>query len=150
MARASLTGFDKMEKMLQGIADPTSMAIKATTRAAPILEESVRSNIRASANRINKKNKKPYSTGELEKSIIATPAKKNQYGVFSVVKPNGTDKRGIPNALKANILEYGTHAYVEGKNQEPHPFIQKSVNQARQKCEEIMQRELDETVAKLW
>lgn len=147
VARARVEGFDDLQKVLRGLMEPEGMAIKAVNEAAPLLEKSLRKNVKAAANR-TRKNGKPYSTGALEKSIIATPAKKNQYGVFSVVKPNGVDERGMSNSYKLNILEHGTHSFKN--NQEPRPVLQKSVNEVRQECEQKMQEAINDAVNKLW
>lgn len=138
MANARVEGFEQLEKFLGKLAEPIKMAIKAVDSAAPILEESLRSEISGAANR-------GYVTGELAASISATKAKENQYGVYSVVKPVGTDSGGTRNAEKLAYLEYGT-----SRGQKPHPVRQKAINAAEAKCADIIEKEIADAVEKLW
>lgn len=144
MARASLTGFDDLESMLSKLMEPTKMAVKAVDAAAPVLEESLRSEIRKAANRTDEKGY-PYSTGELAASIHRTEAKENHLGVFSVVKADGTDSKGLRNVEKLAYLEYG----VASRGQVPRPVRQKAVNSAEEECIRIMQEVIYEEVDKL-
>lgn len=144
MARAKLNGFDDLEKFLVKLAEPTKMAIKAVDAAAPVLEESFKAEVRKAANRKDK-NGKPYSTGELVNSIKRTKAKENHLGVFSVVKADGEDSKGLRNVEKLAYLEYG----VASHGQAPHPVRQKAVNSAEAECAEIMQEVIYKEVDKL-
>ena len=78
---------------------------------------------------------KPYSTGELEASIVATNARDNSLGVFAVVKPNGTDKNGLRNAEKMGYLEYG----VRSHGQEPRPVRAAAVAQSENAVMQVME-----------
>ena len=109
MARATLTGFEELDSMLRKLAKPEIMAIKAVDAAAPVLEEALRNEIKKAADRKDS-NGKPYSTGELAASIGRTKAQENKYGVYSVVKPGGTDSKGVRNVEKMAYLEYGVAA----------------------------------------
>lgn len=146
MANARIEGFEQLEKFLGRLAEPTKMAIKAVNAAAPILEESLRTEISGAANR-------GYATGELAASVSATKAKENQYGVYSVVKPVGTKKRKGKNGKEYEIryaeelayLEYGTK-----NGQKSHPVRQKAINRAEAKCEAVIEKEIADAVEKLW
>lgn len=144
MARVSMTGFDDLESMFSKLMEPTKMAIKAVDAAAPVLEESFRSEIRKAADRTDKKGR-PYSTGELAASVHRTEAKENHLGVFSVAKVEGTDSKGVRNVEKLAYLEYG----VASKGQVPHPVRQKAINAAEEECVKIMQEVIYEEVDKL-
>lgn len=89
--------------MLNELAEPEKMAMKAVNKAVPIVENSLKARIREAANRTDAKGR-PYSTGELAGSIAGTSAKENDLGVYSVVKANGTDSKGLRNAEKMAYL----------------------------------------------
>lgn len=144
MARAKITGFDNLSQFFAKLEHPEKIAIKAVDKAAPVLEESFRSEIRKAADRTDKKGR-PYSTGELAASVYRTEAKENHLGVFSVVKVEGTDSKGVRNVEKLAYLEYG----VASKGQDPHPVRQKANNAAEEECVKIMQEVIYEEVDKL-
>ena len=144
MARANLTGFGDLEKFLKKLTEPTTMAIKAVDEASPVLEDSLKSEIRKAANRTDDKGR-PYSTGELAASIHRTKAKENHLGVFSVVKADGTDSKGLRNVEKMAYLEYG----VASHGQAPHPVRQKAINSAEAECVKIMENVIYKEVDKL-
>lgn len=146
MANARIEGFEQLEKFLGRLAEPTKMAIKAVDAAAPILEESLRSEITGAANR-------GYATGELAASVTATKAKENQYGVYSVVRPVGTKKRKGKNGKEYEVRHAEELAYLEygtKKGQRSHPVRQKAINTAEAKCADIIEKEIADAVEKLW
>lgn len=147
MASVEMQGFDELEKFLGKLAEPTGMAIEAVNAAAPILEEGLKSEISSAAN-------KGYATGELVNHIRKTKAKKNQYGVFSVVGPVGerTRKNKTNNgahtvrfAEELAYLEYGT-----SNGQGSHPVRQKAINRTEAKCEAIIEKKISDAIDKLW
>lgn len=144
MAKAKLTGFDELERMLGGLAQPGKMAVKAVDAAAPILERSLKSEIAKTTGKDHKRGKS-YRPGSLEASIKRTKAKENQLGVFSVVKPDGKDSKGVRNVEKLAYLEYG----VASRGQLPHPVRQKAINAAEDECVKAMEEVVCREVGKL-
>lgn len=144
MASAKVTGFDNLSQFFAKLEHPEKMAKKAVNKAVPILEKSLKAQIESAANREDSRGK-PYSTGELAASICSTAAKENDLGVFAVVKPEGTDSKGLRNVEKLAYLEYGVAAH----GQLPHPVRQKAVNAAESECEEIMRKVIYEEMDKL-
>lgn len=144
MAKISLTGFDELESSFKKLLQPEKMAIKAVDKAAPVLEKSLKTQIERAANRTDARGK-PYATGELAASVGSTKAKENDLGVFAVVKPEGTDSKGVRNAEKLAYLEYG----VASHGQLPHPVRQPAVSAVEAKCEEIMRDVIYEEVDRL-
>ena len=139
MARAAIDGFEDLEHMFQKLKDPEKMAIKAVDKAAPILEKALKSEIRSAAS-------KGYSTGALEQSIITDKAKENQYGVFSVVRPVGTDSKGVSNVDKLRWLDAGIHA-KKGKRKHTQCALyvrDKAIKSAKVKCESIIEETAEE------
>ena len=142
--RAKVTGFEDLERMLNKLAEPEKMAIKAVNEGTPLVENSLKTRVREAANRTNAKGR-PYSTGELAESIAGTSAKENDLGVYSVVKANGTDSKGLRNAEKMAYLEYG----VRSHGQEPHPVRGPAVAACEAKVLEIMKNVIYSEVDKL-
>lgn len=142
--RARITGFEDLEKMLNELAEPEKMAKKAVDKAVPIVENSLKARIQEAANRTDTKGR-PYSTGELAGSIAGTAAKENDLGVYSVVKANGTDSKGLRNAEKMAYLEYG----VRSHGQEPHPVRGPAVAACEAKVLETMENVIYSEVDKL-
>ena len=135
MANAKLTGFDELETLLSRLASPTKMAIKAVDAAAPVLEKSLRSEIQKATGKEHKRGKN-YQSGSLAASIQRTKTKENSLGVFSVVKAEGKDSKGVRNVEKLAYLEYG----VASKGQKASPVRQKAINRAEAECESIIRK----------
>lgn len=139
MARMRVDGFDDLEKMFQRMMRGDEIAAKAVNKAAPVLVKSVKASI-------SSKTGKGFSTGELAASVSYDPAKKNQYGIFSVIRPRGTHSNGESNAKIGNILEHGHRGGYTNKRgqqvgpQEAAPWRDPALNSARSECEEIMRQ----------
>ena len=117
--------------------------IKAVDKAAPILKESLESEIHKATDR-------GYATGVLEGSISARKAEENEYGVFSVVGPIGTDNRGVENADKLLWLENGTMREGSNLMKRAGPIRSRAVRAARDKCEAIMEQGITESIDKIF
>lgn len=135
MAQFSMNGIEDLMKELEDLADIEETAKKMVDEATPVLEETVRSEIKSAANR-------GYATGELANSVKKTKAKTNQYGVYAAVLVSGTDHKGVRNAEKLAYLEYGT------STQQAHPVMAKAVNKAEQECLSKMQQVFEREVGK--
>ena len=146
MAKLKLEGLEELDNLIKGLSDLGSdineVAKDCINAAAPTLENALKKNIRSVTNRKDKRTGKPYSTGELERSIAATEAKTNAYGNFAAIRPVGTDANGVRNGEKLAYLEYGT------SEQEARPVMQKSINEAEPQTKEIIQKHFEEHVQK--
>lgn len=137
MARLELDGLGVLDDLINGLSelagDINEVAKDCIDLATPTLEEVLRNNVKAAANR-------GYSTGELARSISATKAKTNAYGNFAAVRPVGTDGKGVRNGEKLAYLEYGTSKQVA------HPVMAKSIAEAEPRVEEIIQERFNQHV----
>lgn len=138
MARAREVGFTELDKAFDLlISGNVEAAKKAVDAAAPILEASVRSHVSAAADR-------GYATGALAASFSATPAKENDKGVFSAVRPVG-GRDGHAYSERARWLEFGVRT-PKGVRQAPHPFRSAAAEAVRGQCEKIMEEVFTEFV----
>ena len=138
MASVKLTGFEDLANMFKMISDPTEMAIQAVNEAAPVLEKQLKAEITAAAE---------HPTGGLAGSITTTPAKENDLGVYSVVKPEGTDKNGVDYVDRMRYFDVGFHD--KGKEwHQGHGVRQKAVNSARSECEKILEKNVEKFIDK--
>lgn len=127
MARCQITGFDELEKVLRKMEQPEKMAIKAVDAASPVLVASMKSAIAGAT--------KGTGSGSLIGSISATSARQNELGVFSAVRPTGSDSKGVRNGAKLAYLEYG----VRSRNQPPRPVRAAAVASAESACLAIIE-----------
>lgn len=120
MANFRIDGLDEAIREMERLGRFSEIAPKAVDAAAPILEDAVKS---AVSSVVSSK-----ATGDLVGSIRKTKAKMNEWGAFTVVKPNGKDRKGTNNADKLLRLEYGN------SHQSAHPCLAKAVNSAESSC----------------
>lgn len=154
MANLRIEGFDGVDKLFKDLSNIDEIAIEAVNEAAPILEECLKGAIEAAAD-------KGHATGELVNSIVARPAKKNQYGVFSVVGPVGShskrpyEKKEMSYAKEAAVLEFGRRGGYMSDNgkyvthQEPRPYRGKAINAAEARCVKTMEDSVYNQVDKM-
>lgn len=133
MASLKMTGLDDIEKMFRILSDPTQMAIEAINEAAPVLEKHLKSEIMSAAE---------HPTGGLAGSIHTMAARKNEYGVFSVVKPEGTDEKGIEYTERMRWLDVGVHDR-SGQWHRGKGVRQKAVNNAKAECRKILENNVE-------
>lgn len=129
MARLDISGLDGVLAELERLGDPERLNA-AATKAVDAGRSAV-ANEMASA--IAGVEHGPYATGSVSKSVKTTRAKTNQYGVFSVAKPTGRDKRGVRNGEKAAYLQYGT------PNMAARPWAEKATRMAEGKAAPIVE-----------
>ena len=135
MANCTITGFDELEKILRKLSEPEKMAIKAVDAASPVLVSALKSAIDSTT----------HGTGELSASIEATNAMQNELGVFSAVRPTGTDSKGVRNGAKLAYLEYG----VKSHHQPPRPVREAAVAAAEGACMSIIEGVIEQEVGSL-
>lgn len=119
------------------------IAERALVEGASIVEKQMRSNLQKVIGSGTKS--QSQSTGQLLNALGKSPVKAN-------IKTGGWDikigfleprKDGTPNALVANVLEYGK------KGQAPKPFMKPALNATRPKVRTTMSRVIDEEIEKI-
>lgn len=130
--RVDTSGLDDFIKALEKAQVGTKeVCIRAVDKAAPILKESLQGEITKAASR-------GYSTGELAGSVSAMEARENEYGVFTAVGPEGDRNKD-----KLLWLENGTMRKGNNLMKRAGPIRTRAVNNARSKCESVMQQEIE-------
>jgi hypothetical protein len=143
MAKVTINMPDDLLERFSKLADQTDRIIDSCLEAAgetalPFVRDGL-------AAVIGNNTKVPSrSTGELLGALGVSPPKLNRRGVRDV-KIGFREKRrdGRPNALIANVLEYGK------SGQPPKPFLKPARNQARKPVEKAIEERFDEEVSKL-
>ena len=96
--------------------------------------------------RIGENTKEPSkSTGELLESMESTKPVQDINGNWKlrVGVPTTKDSKGVPNALKAAVIEYGK------SGQPPKPWLKSTKRASRKVCIETMKKALDKEIDKL-
>lgn len=96
--------------------------------------------------RIGQSTKEPsQSTGELLNSLETTRPVQNYKGDWTlrVGIPTTKDSKGVSNALKAAVIEYGK------SGQPPKPWLKQSKRASKRACIEAMKAALDKEIKKL-
>lgn len=82
------------------------------------------------------------SKGDLEESLGITPALQDRNGNWNIRVGIGDskDRNGVPNALKAQVLEYGK------SGQRPKPWMKPAKRKAKREMEQTMKGVLEREV----
>ena len=84
------------------------------------------------------------STGALEASLGITPVAMDRDGFWNAkIGFDGYDAKGVPNQLKARVMESGTSTIRK------RPFVRPAVNAKKKDAIEAMQRVIDEEIEKI-
>ena len=84
----------------------------------------------------------PVDSGDLRDSMSLNAMKKQGDFIYTQISFPGYDSRGIPNQLKANVLESGS------SKQKKRPFIRPAMNAASQQAEQAIRIEMDQRINK--
>lgn len=114
--------FDELEKQILSLDNFDEVAPKIIEASIPTLKK----NVIAECQRHK-------DTGSMVGSIKETKSKKGKNGWFSVVRPTGTDAKGVRNMEKLAHAEYGT------SKQAPTPILSVAVSKSEKPIAEIMQ-----------
>lgn len=117
-------------------ADSGRIAKKAIYEAAGIVADRIRANLKNVVS--------GDSNGDLEKSLGIAPIKEDREGNWNTkIGFDGYDRRGVPNQLKARVLESGR------SNQKKRPFVRPAVRQTKAEAIKTMDRVIQEEIEKM-
>ena len=144
MARASFKlPDDLLEKMSKLGSQYDQIIPRVLEAGAEPASEKAKSNLSL---RIGQGTKYPSeSTGELLASLETSKPVQNNQGdwVLRVGIPTTNDSKGVSNALKAAVIEYGK------SGQPPKPWLKPAKSQSKKACIEAMKKEFDKEVDRL-
>jgi hypothetical protein len=125
-------------KLSQLAAGGEEIAKKAVYAAADIVTDKIRENLKANLAGSER------SSGALEASLGITPIQSDKDGFINAkVGFDGYDGKGVPNQLKARVMESGSSAVRK------RPFVRPAVNATKKAAVEAMQQVIDEETKKI-
>lgn len=134
MARLDIKGSQELEIALSRMADPEITKEVVWAGAQPVADEirkGLEKNLQGSK----------YSEGDLLDSLgIAPPGIDKHGNTNTKIGFSGYNRKGVPNALKARVMESGTSRHRK------RPFIRPAVNRSREKAIQAMQNMLNRKV----
>ena len=156
MAKSKMTikaGEDYMRRLSQLGEGSAAIAKKAVYEASGIVADRIRKNLvdnindpqsAAKSGRATFKKDGEERTGDLVRSLGITPIKLDKNGILNVkIGFDGYDSRGVPNQLKARVMESGSSTI------EPRPFVKPAVKATKKAAEEAMNRVINEEIEKI-
>ena len=139
MARITFNLGEDYMLRLSALADRSEETAKrAVYEAAGIVTDQIRTNLETNLAGSEQ------STGTLAASLGITPIQTDRDGFINAkVGFDGYDEKGVPNQLKARVMESGSSTVRK------RPFVRPAVNAAKKAAEEAMQRVIDEEIEKI-
>ncbi|MBD5151563.1 MAG: hypothetical protein HDT16_03490 [Oscillibacter sp.] len=138
MARIAFkNGDDFLLHLLQTADRSEEMIKKAIHEGARILTNEIRANLERNLEGSTQ------STGALAESLGITKIEKDETGFWNAkIGFDGYDENGVPNQLKARVMESGTSKIQK------RPFVRPAVNAKRKAAEAAMERVIKEEIKK--
>lgn len=130
MAQIEFKGIDKYSQALAELGKAAEGIIKASVyEGAAVVIEAVKA-------------ARPVDTGDLRDSIgLSAMQNKNGY-IHTKLGFSGLDRKGVPNALKARVIESGRSDI----NFPKRPFVRPAVKAVKTRAEGVMETELDKRI----
>ena len=136
MATIRFSGIDAYMERLQRLEQDSEEILKrAVYDGAAIVADEVRQRLHAVLS--------PDATGQLESSLGISKIQNNRGYVNARIGFDGYDSKGVPNQLKANVLESGS------TRQPKRPFMRPAVNAARRPAEAKMEQVVEQEIENL-
>lgn len=139
MARMTVNLGEDYMRQLEKLADHSEEVIKKAIHAgAGILTDQIRENLEENLAGSEQ------STGALEASLGISPVEQDRDGVWNAkIGFDGYDEKGVPNQLKARVMESGSSRVQK------RPFVRPAVNAVRKDAQAAMQKVIDEELEKI-
>lgn len=137
MAKISFKSGDDYALKLSRLATGSEeIAKKAIYEGVSIVADEIKSNL--------EKVLSSEATGDLIESFGVTPIERDSDGNWNAkVGFDGYDRNGVPNQLKARVIESGK------SGQQKKPFVRPAVNKTRKKVVAKMKEVIDKEISKL-
>lgn len=135
MAKFRIDIPDSMNKMIDNLQkcskDSEKIIKKAVYQGAKIVGDAIDARI-------------PEDSGDLRKSFYLAKMENENGYIHTETGFADYDSRGVPNALKANVLESGSSKVKK------HPFIRPAINASKGQCVQAMQDTLIKEINNLF
>lgn len=137
MATISFKSGDEYALKLSRLATGSEeIAKKAIYQGAKVVADKIKSNLEGVLS--------DEATGELVASFGVTPIERDKDGNWNAkIGFDGYDSKGVPNQLKARVLESGS------TRQQKRPFVRPAVNATKKQAIEAMRKVIDEETKKV-
>ena len=134
MAKFVFTGTDQYTKQLEKLAAKDDGVLKyAVYPGAAVVADAIRAEIEANHS----------DSGDLAKALTLSTMRNDKGYVNTKIMFPGYDRKGVPNQVKANVLESG-HSGSGGTH-----FLSKTVNRVKEKAIRAMSEALDKKIKEL-
>ena len=131
MATIKFGGIEQYQKQLAQLgAGAEGICKYAVYEAAGIVADAIKANT-------------PEDTGDLKNSLALTHFKNDNGFIYTKVIFDGYDRKGVPNALKANAIESGTSRMPK------RPFIRPAVNSVKKAAEFAIEMNLNKKLEEI-
>lgn len=131
MAKIEFPGIGEYQKLLASLGASAEGVCKyAIYDAAGLVVDSIKSNT-------------PERTGDLKNSTSLIDFQNKDGFIYTKVDWPGYDRKGVPNRIKARVLESGS------SKQQKRPFIRPAVNAVKSKAIALIQFNLDRKINEL-
>lgn len=139
MAKITFNMGEDYLKKLKALGDKSEeTAAKAIQAGAGIVADQVRENLETNLAGSE------VSTGALATSLGITPVSIDRDGIINAkIGFDGYDEKGVPNQLKARVMESGSSKVKK------RPFVRPAVNATKKAAEDAMQKVIDEETEKI-
>ena len=137
MARVTVkAGEEYALKLSKYAAQSDEIAKKAIYAGAKFVADKIKDNLEGILS--------PYASGEMADSFGITPIGLDKEGNWNTkIGFDGYDSKGVPNQLKARVLESGS------SQQQKRPFVRPAVNATKKQAQAEMERVIDEETSKI-
>lgn len=142
MARAKFIDNPDFELMISDLAKKSPEIVEKSLRAgAGVIADEMRKRLVHVLS--------PDALGDLLNSFGFTPVKHRADGTADVhIGFDGYDRKGVPNQLKARVLESGAK-YKSGKVRKARPFARPAIKASRERAIKAMQDTVDREIKKI-
>lgn len=138
MFHMDFSEFSALTKRFEELEDRVAEVGKPTVYAgAAVIADEIRKRMEQ-----NLKGSK-YSTGDMENSFGIARVKVLAMEINTKIGFNGYDSKGVPNQLKARVMESGS------SKQAKRPFIRPALNGARESAQEKMVETANQEISKI-
>ena len=136
MARVTIKAGDDYALKLSKLATGSeNIAKKAIYAAAGIVTDAIKESLLDVLS--------PSATGELADSLGIATMDHDKTGWNTKIGFDGYDKKGVPNQVKARVLESGS------SRQKKRPFVRPALKATKKKAEDAMAKIVDEEIKKI-